>query len=337
MRFGLLAFITVPAEILSGAVAIWMAYNGFGVMSLAAKILLSSVTAMILYRCIVRWRPKFEFCAKSFRELLKIGGGLTLANVLWVICANISAILIGRIFTALHLGYYSFSDRIVNMASNNITLAVQQVSFTSFSKIQHDNQRLLGAQKQVVQSAAAIIFPMMTALAIMAKPLFALFLNESWMPAIPYLRMLCVCGALTSVYTITNDVLLVKCARHYLKIDYTAVIILAVMIFTLLPLGVNVFLIGQAVHMLILIAVIEYFKSRLMNYRFGTLFVHIAPVAVSSAVMGGAIYFAMKLFHNTGFIQCAVSGAAALITYCLCMRILRVEAFMRLVNSVRRV
>ncbi|MCL2219086.1 MAG: oligosaccharide flippase family protein, partial [Chitinispirillia bacterium] len=306
-------------------------------MSLAAKILLSSFAAMILYRCTVRWRPKPEFCAKSFKELFKTGGALTLATVLWVLCANMSTILIGRIYASLQLGYYSFSDRIVNMASNNITLAVQQVSFTSFSKIQDDNARLLNAQRQVVQSAAAIILPILTALAIMAEPLFALFLNESWMPAIPYLRILCVSGALMSIYTITNNVLLVKDAGLYLKIDYTAVLTLAALILTLVPLGIDVFLIGQAVHTLVLIAVIDYFKSRLLKCRFGEPFRCIAPVAVASAIMGGALHFTMKQFDNIGLIHCAALAAGGAAVYGLCLLILRVEAFTQLVGAIKHV
>jgi O-antigen/teichoic acid export membrane protein len=337
MRFNLLFAITVPAEILSGTTAIWLAYSGFGALSLVAKIVLSSISVMILYRCTVRWRPKFEFCTKSFRELFKTGGWLTLAAALWVYCTNMSTILIGRIFSMQQLGYYSFSSGIINMTSNSVTTAVQQVSLTSFSKIQNENERLVSAQKQVVQSTAAITFPMMTVLAIMAEPLFTLFLNESWIPAIPYLRVICVSGALASIHSITNNALLVKNIKLYLKIDFTAALTLAILIFTLIPAGIDVFLIGRAVHALIFIAIIDFFKSRRLSCQFGSVFGHIAPIALSSAVMGTVIYFMMPLFDNIGLAQCAVLMTAAMAVYGLCLWTLKADAFINIVDTVRRI
>ncbi|MCL2181863.1 MAG: lipopolysaccharide biosynthesis protein [Chitinispirillia bacterium] len=332
MKFNRLALITIPAEILSGTTAIWMAYNGFGVMSLAAKIIIASVTAMILYRCVVRWRPTLELRAEPFKEFFKAGASLSAVMMLGAIYKNVNALLIGKVFSMQTLGYYSFTEKVINLTSNSVTSAVEQVTITSFSKIQDDNARLQSGQRQAVQGAAAIIFPLMTALAMLAEPLIILLLNDSWLPAVPYLRILCLTSAISPLCTIPNGVLMVKNLSLRLKIDSAAMLTMIAMAFALVPLGIEVFLIGQTAHMLVLAAVIDYFKSRCLNCRFGTVFGYAAPVALSAAAMGAVLYFAMKLFNGAGLAQCAVAATAGLAVYCLCLRIFKVEVFMRLLK-----
>jgi O-antigen/teichoic acid export membrane protein len=333
MRFNRLALITIPAEILSGAAAICMAYNGFGVMSLAAKILIASVATMILCHCVVRWRPTLELRADSFKEFFKSGASLSAVMMLSAIYKNVNALFIGKVYSAQTLGYYSFTEKIINFTSNSVTSAVEQVAITSFSKIQDDNARLQSGHRQAVQGAVAIIFPLMTALAVLAEPLFLLLLNDRWLPAIPYLRILCLISAMSPLNTIPGSILMIKNLGLRLKIDAVAMLSMIALVFTLVPLGIEVFLIGQAVHMLILVAVTDYFKSRCLNCPFGAVFGYAAPFALASAVMGAALYFAMKRFDGIGIAQCAILTAFAITVYCLCLIILRAEVFTRLLKK----
>jgi len=332
MRFNHLALITIPAEILSGAVAIFLAYSGFEVMSLAIKTLLSSFTIMILYQCVVKWRPSLQFSAESFRELFKTGAGLTVVTTLWAVYKNINTIFIGKVFSAQQLGYYSFSEKILYATSNNITMAVEQVSLPAFSKIQSDNDRLARGHKQVMQSTAAIIFPLTATLAFMAEPLVALFLNESWMPTVPYIRILCVTSALIPLYTINNNILMVKDIGLYLKIDYTAILTIAALLFLLAPLGIEIFLTGQTFHMAALVLVTDFCNSRRINIRFLSFAAHIAPIAIAATAAGGTAYLIMGLFEKTGFAQCALLFAVDFAVYCLCLWMFRVETFFKAIE-----
>jgi O-antigen/teichoic acid export membrane protein len=335
MKFNMLALITIPAEILSGAVAIFLAYRGFEAMSLAVKTLLSSFTVMILYRRVVRWRPSFEFSAESFRDLFKTGIKLTAATIIWEVYKNITTLFIGKVFSAQQLGYYSFSKKILNLTSNNITLAVEHVSLPVFSKIQDDNDRLARGYKQVVLGAAVIIFPLMTALAVMTEPLITLFLNEQWIPAVPYIRILCVSGALIPLYTVNSNILMVKDVSLYLKVEYVAVLTLLVMLFSLAPLGIEIFLIGQAFHMAALVLATDFCNSRRINSRFLAFAAYIAPIALAAAAAGGAAYLVMGLFDEVGFAQCALLAVVDFAVYCFCLWIFRVEIFVRAVETFK--
>jgi O-antigen/teichoic acid export membrane protein len=335
MKFNLLALITIPAEILSGAVAIFLAGRGFGAMSLAVKMLLSSITVMALYRCIVKWRPSLEFSAESFRELFKTGSKLTIATISRAVYKNVNTIFIGKVFSAQQLGYYSFSEKILNLTSNNITTAVEQVSLPTFSKIKDDNDRLARGYKQAVQGATAIIFPIIAALALMAEPLVALFLNERWMPAVPYIRILCATGSLIPLHTINNNILIIKDVNLYLKIEYAAVLTLLAMLFSLAPLGIEIFLIGQAFHTAALVIATDFCNSRRVNSRFLAFAAHVAPIALAAAAAGGAAYLVMGLFETVGFAQCALLAAVDFAVYCFFLWVFRVEIFVRAVETVK--
>jgi len=338
MRFGLLTLITAPAAVMSGTAAIFLAYNGFGVISLAVQMLLTSFIGMILYRRLVGWHPALEFSARSFREFFGVGARFSVASITREIGNNMCVMFIGKIFGAHRLGYYSFSNKLINLTANNLTSAVSQVSLASFSKIQDDTDRLLRGYKLALQGTATVIFPLMALIAVMADPLVRLFLSEKWLPAVPYIRILCIQGALAPVYAIGANIIMIKNAGLYLKIECAAVLTLIAMLFSLVPIGIEAFLTGQALQTAIFIGVINLCNRRYFNCTLPQTVGLLAPVAVAAAGMGAAVYAGMTLFETHGSAinlpQCAALLTGAFIVYCIGLWIFKVDEFM---NIVRRI
>jgi O-antigen/teichoic acid export membrane protein len=335
MRFNLLAFITLPAGILSGIAAILLAFRGFEVMSLAVKMLLFSFLTMILYWCLNRWRPSFEFNRKSFKELSGSGVHFLMAAVIYALYSGISPLVIGKVFSTQVLGYYMFSLIVINVTVNSIIEAVQQVSFPVFSKIQDDTGRLRNGYKEIIQNTVMIVFPLMVIMVLMAEPLFKLFLTDKWLPAIPFLKILCITGALLPLFAINLNVILVKGAPGlFLKIRLIDYLTLIVMLFALIPFGLKVFLIGQVFHSAAMILIINFLNSRLISYPIWTQLLDIAPIALCSVILGLAVYFLMPFFGDFNLMQVFYLLTAALIVYVFTLRIFKVEAAANLLGIV---
>jgi teichuronic acid exporter len=67
--FKLQTKISITASTLSGLLAVYLAYNGFGVWSLVAKQLANSTITSIFLWIFNRWKPSLVFSKQSFKEL----------------------------------------------------------------------------------------------------------------------------------------------------------------------------------------------------------------------------------------------------------------------------
>lgn len=70
------ANINIIATSVSGVVAIYLAYSGFGVWSLVVRQIVSSVISVVLLWSMSSWKPSVVFSKQSFKELFGYGSKL---------------------------------------------------------------------------------------------------------------------------------------------------------------------------------------------------------------------------------------------------------------------
>ena len=106
-QFRKLFISSLGAVLLSGVVGIVMAYTGYGVWALVAQ-QLTSITALCLIMWFtVKWRPKLLFSFTSAKELFTFGWKLLLSRLINVTYINLSSLIIGILYPANMLGYYT--------------------------------------------------------------------------------------------------------------------------------------------------------------------------------------------------------------------------------------
>jgi len=104
--------------------------------------------------------------------------------------------LIGKIFSATDLGFFSRANQLQSFPSNTLATLVGRVTFPILSKMQHNPHMFkLGLRKTLIL-VAFLNFPIMIGIAAVAKPLIILILTDKWKETIPYLQLLSVAGAL---------------------------------------------------------------------------------------------------------------------------------------------
>src|SRR5690606_18124869 len=161
------SFISV---IISGVVAIWMAYSGYGVWSLVLQIVLNGLINMIMLWIYSKWKPKKVFSFESFKDMFSFGSKILLSGLLDTIYQNISTIIIGKKFSLNALGYYTRADQFAQFPSSNLTGILGRVIFPILSNIQDDDERLRFVYIRYMKLSAFLIFPLMTGLAALSYP-----------------------------------------------------------------------------------------------------------------------------------------------------------------------
>lgn len=194
LRFKKISIVSLIAAIISLSVTILMAYNGYGVWSLVVMNLLTALIPAMLYWLTNKWYPLLVFSIKSFKELFGFGFYILLSNFLNKFCNNIQGLLIGRLYNASVMGYFSKAKSTEDMASTSIASIMDQVTYPLYAEFQNDKNRLGGVIKKITGTVAYITFPMMFLLILLAEPIFILLYSDRWVQSIPYFQVFCLAG-----------------------------------------------------------------------------------------------------------------------------------------------
>lgn len=210
LKFKIQAVISLISSFISAIVAIWMAYNGYGVWALVALTITNITLQMTLIYVFIKWHPSMLFSKTAFKSLFSYSSKLLGASLIHLLYRNVYPIIIGKKFSPIELGYFNRADTFAMYPPYMIGSVISRVAFPIFSRIQDDNARLCNAYSKYIVFASLIIFPILVGLIVLAEPLTLLILKEKWLPMVPMLQILCIDWMTDHLCTINLNVLYVK-------------------------------------------------------------------------------------------------------------------------------
>lgn len=267
MNFKAIAQVVVIANLLSAFVGIAMALMGFGVWALAGQIIGIYFFRTVLFWIKSSWRPSFIFSFQSFKQLFSFGSKLLLSGIINQVFQNIYLMVIGRIFSASLLGFYTQAKKLQEVPVTTLAQVVGNVTFPAFSKIQDDNVKLREGFRKLIKLMVFINFPLMLGLAVVAEPLLVLILGEKWLPSVPYFQLLCIAGMIYTLHASNLNILKVKGRSDlflYLEIIKKTIVVIA--IFIGLNWGIIGLIVGQICTSFISFFINAFYTGKLISY-----------------------------------------------------------------------
>jgi len=321
--------VTVPAGVISGVVAVLMASRGFEVWSLVAQMVISPLLITVSLWGINKWRPSFQFSFESFKDLFGFGSKLFLSGILDIVFRNLYVIVIGKLFAASVVGCYFFATKIIEIVLGQLSGSIQRATYPALASIQDDDPRLKAAYRKVIMATVYLVFPAMLFLAALARPLFTLLLNPKWLPAVPYLQLLCVAALVYPLHVVNLNVLQVKGRSDlFLYLEILKKTIVVAVIFVSVRFGITGLLLGQIATSLFAYIPNSFFSTRLIGYPAREQLQDILPTLAITLLCSGVLVAAGMLLEpvlNLGFsvfVQILIGGSF----YLLSARIIKLEA-----------
>ena len=210
LNFRTLMKVGTAANIVSGGVAIWMAYKGFGVWALAIQAILMTGVSTLLLWSLHRWRPLSAFSRASVRKLFGFGGYHFASSMMEIIYSRLYTLLIGRFYNVRELGLYNNADNTKQMPCGFFTSILMRVAFPMFSAAADDKATLRRGVQVAARGMMLLNVPMMLGMAAVAKPLVLTLFGQNWLPMVPVLRVLCLVGVLWPLQVINLQVLMAQ-------------------------------------------------------------------------------------------------------------------------------
>lgn len=283
-KFKKIAIVSLVASLLSLAVTIWMANNGYGVWSLVVQGLLLSGIPSIIYWFTNKWYPNFIFSKESFKSLFSFGAYMLLIHLINEICNNIQGLLIGRLYNASTMGYYSKARSTENFASKSISQSLTQITFPLYAEFQDNKEGLIALIKRFTGVVAYVTFPLMFLLILVAKPVFILLYSDRWLPSVPYFQVLCFAGLAICLQSI-NLQAITAIGKSKTAFGWTLIkraIGLIFVIGGLLLFGIKGLLVGMVLSSWMMYLINAYLVSKHIGYKIGQQMMDLLPIMLLS-------------------------------------------------------
>lgn len=323
--------VSLIADTLSGIIGVAMAIMGYGVWSLVVQQVSRAFFRTVCLWVFSPWRPALIFSLDALREMFGFGSRLLLSNLLNQIFDNIYLLVIGKLFSATDLGFFTRAQTLNDLPSQTLSGMVGRVTFPVFSSIQNDIPRLKRGVKKALRVLVLVNFPMMIGLAMIAHPLVIVMLTEKWLPCVPYLQLFCVVGLLFPLQMINLNVLqAVGRSNLFLRLEIIKKFLIVINIAVTWRWGLSAMICGMIVISIISYYLNSYYTGILIKYPILEQLRDLFSSLIMAILMGISIYAAGLLPFPNHWSMLFVQITIGLFVYLFLCRTFRIAAFMEI-------
>ena len=280
------------ANVLSGVVAIIVAYLGAGVWALVAQQILS----YLFYTVFLAVKVKIKiggFSKEKLKVLFSYGWNIALANVIATLTENLYNLIIGRAYSIEMAGYYSRGQQFPLAICNSINQTISGVMFPVMSSMQEDVESVKSVTRKTTSVSTFVVFPIIVGLAVVAEPVVKLLLTDKWLPCVPFLQLECAFYAtLPMMYAANQAIKAMGQAKVSLIIE-TIKTILTVITMLVFYKYVSIYIIVglRVVISLVIILIQSAFSKKYIGYTLIERTADILPNLFAALSMGILVYF----------------------------------------------
>jgi teichuronic acid exporter len=178
------------SSILSGILGISLAYMGFGVWSLVAQSIFSSLVNAIVISFYSKWRFAFEFDFSSIKEIWKAGLSFMNIGVINEFVDRLDHLVIGKYFSAADLGLMNRAKALQELPQYTFILPVTRPLFPVFASIQNDIDRVKDVFSKTIDLLSFVMILLFGFIYLSAENIILVLYTDKWIESVPYLRIM---------------------------------------------------------------------------------------------------------------------------------------------------
>lgn len=183
LRFQVRTRVEVGSSLASGLIAILLAWAGAGAWALVAQAISSiAMRALMLYLASA-WRPSGRYRREDAISILSFGGYMLLAGLLDTAYNRLQAVIIGRLFSARELGFYSLAQNTQQAPTSFAAALLNRLGLPLLSAARHDLAEVRRVHRAALFMSLFAFVPLMIVLAVYASPIVSFVYGERWAPA----------------------------------------------------------------------------------------------------------------------------------------------------------
>lgn len=207
LNFKSLAISNICSSVISGILAIVMAYQGYGIWALIAQVMVRSFLQAFFLVILSKWIPRLVFYKESFIRLYRYGINLITASCLTKVTEEGILFFLGKVFSPYNLGIYTRATQFSVLPSTSIGNVVISVLFPTLSLVKDDKDKFKQIYNAIIKIMSALSMPVFVFLVVIAEPFIRLALTEKWIAVVPFLQVFCIGRLFFPISNVTEQAL----------------------------------------------------------------------------------------------------------------------------------
>ena len=190
LRFKEMSLIGVGVQISTGAIAVWMAFEGFSYYSLVVQSISSGAFSFFIFFYLYPIRPVLKIRKEPLRRIASFSSYQFAFNFINYFSRNLDTLLIGKFLGNAPLGYYNKSYALMLLPVRNLTQVITPVLHPVLSNHQDDKRYIYLAYTKIIKLLALVGFPLSVFLFFAAPELILLMFGPQWEQSVPVFQVL---------------------------------------------------------------------------------------------------------------------------------------------------
>jgi teichuronic acid exporter len=202
LQFKRNAKISITSNIISGSLAIFLAFKGFSYWALVWKVIIGESIYNLLLWVTSSWRPQLVFSTGILKKHFRFSSNLLLTGMIDTFFDNIYSFIFGKFFSFKELGFFTRGKGYVDMVTKTLSSTIQKVNSPLLAGTGKDNNFKINAYSKLLHGTVLLVFPASAMLVAVAKPMIIFLIGEKWLPAVPFIQILAISGI---IYPVLNS------------------------------------------------------------------------------------------------------------------------------------
>ena len=324
IKFNKLILPQILETLVFNTVAVFFAWKGLGITAFTYAVLARGLVGLITIYIVYPWKPIIGIYRQSLSSLLRFGLPYQANTFLAVLKDDGMTIILTRIIGTTGLGYIGWASRWAGLPLRIVMDNLTKVSFPTFSRLQHDKEKLAKAVEISLKYMCLAVLPILTGMGFFALPLIHLIPKYTkWLPALIPLYIYLYNSAWASISTSLTNLLN---ATGHIKSTFKLMLMwtgLTWLTMPLLALKYGYLGVSYAVSIIATSSMITIFMAR-KYVRFDLKNILGTPLA-ATFTMSTFLFFSIN--HANSLILLIVLGIVSLIVYLLTIVIFEGNSF----------
>lgn len=184
------AIVNLTSAFIGAAVALGMAFGGYGVWTLVfAPIAIFWTRSIALMIATKFWvRPSFNFSGAG--GIFSFGTAMLAAHGFWIVQSQSDIFIAGRAFDNHNLGLYAEALFLTQIFAAKFVPPLNEVAFPAYARLQNDRAALSAGFLKAVRLIMLIACPLYLGMAVSAQPFVDVLMGPKWAEAAPIVAIL---------------------------------------------------------------------------------------------------------------------------------------------------
>jgi O-antigen/teichoic acid export membrane protein len=183
IRFGPVVAINLFKSALTTIIAIILASNHVGALSLPISYVVGAVIGSLLTRYISREFYDFDYNLKHWRSIMRFGAYTMTTTGVNALNTRMPDVILGRVADLTAVGLYGRAVSMIDLVRVNLVEVLGRVLFPALADAHRRGHGLASPYTRIVTVLTGALWPAFGGLAILATPLTVLMYGEPWMRA----------------------------------------------------------------------------------------------------------------------------------------------------------